>query len=193
MAQHSNSCLRMSSYLNSVIKQFQYYKSLGDKTIDRLSFDELTWLASTESNSISVVVKHIVGNMLSRWTNFRNEDGEKSWRERDKEFVASYTSKNELKNAWDEAWKCLFAAIEPLRTEDLENVVYIRNQGHTITEAINRQLAHYAYHVGQIVLIAKMIKGDTWDSLSIPLGNSSNYNKEKFNKEKGRRHFTDDL
>jgi len=181
------------SYLHSIIKQFQYYKSLGDKTIQQLSFEELQWQPNEESNSISILVKHIVGNMLSRWTNFLTEDGEKTWRNRDQEFEDTYTSKEDLFAAWETGWKCLFDAITPLKNEDLERIIYIRNQGHTVTEAINRQLAHYSYHIAQAVFLGKLIKGNQWESLSIPKGNSATYNQEKLSKEKGRRHFTDDL
>ncbi|WP_282136050.1 DinB family protein [Seonamhaeicola maritimus] len=183
----------MESYLSSVIKQFRYYKSLGDKTIEALGFEELQKELVRDSNSVSIIVKHLVGNMRSRWTNFLTEDGEKSWRERDSEFEDTFTSKDELVENWNNGWACLLNAIEPLTEEDLECIIYIRNQGHTVTEAINRQLAHYSYHVGQIVFLGKLIKGEHWDSLSIPKGESKTYNKEKFSKAKGRRHFTDDL
>lgn len=183
----------MESYLTSIIKQFEYYKSLGDKTFNQLNFEDLQNEISVDANSISIIVKHIVGNMLSRWTNFLTEDGEKQWRHRDQEFENTYTSKEELKEHWEKGWKCLFEAIKALKESDLEQIIYIRNQGHTVTEAINRQLAHYSYHVGQIVFLGKLIKGENWKSLSIPKGDSSKYNKEKFNKEKGKRHFTDDL
>ncbi|WP_425075602.1 DUF1572 family protein [Psychroserpens sp. S379A] len=181
------------SYLNSVTKQFEYYKSLGDKTISQLELHEIQKEFSKDSNSIAIIVKHIVGNMLSRWTNFLTEDGEKKWRHRDSEFVDTFKSKEELLTYWNKGWNCLFDAITPLKTEQLENIIYIRNQGHSITEAINRQLAHYSYHIGQLVFLGKLIKGNNWVSLSIPKGKSSSYNQEKFSKEKGRRHFTDDL
>lgn len=183
----------MESYLKSVIKQFEYYKRLGDKTFEQLTFVELQKEFVEDSNSISIVVNHIVGNMLSRWTNFLTEDGEKVWRHRDLEFQEKYTSKEELLKAWNTGWTCLFDAITPLTDSDLERIIYIRNQGHTVTEAINRQLAHYSYHTGQIVFLGKLIKGNAWTSLSIPKGDSSKYNKGKFSKEKGRLHFTDDL
>lgn len=130
--------------------------------------------------------------MLSRWTNFLTEDGEKQWRHRDQEFEDTFTTKEELIDTWDKGWHCLFNAIKPLTKSDLERII-IRNQGHTVTEAINRQLAHYAYHIGQIVFIGTLIKSDDWLSLSIPKGNSKTYNEEKFNKPKSRTHFTDDL
>jgi hypothetical protein len=183
----------MSSYLSSTLKQFHYYKSLGDKTINQLSFKELKQVFNDDSNSISIITKHIIGNMLSRWTNFMTEDGEKSWRHRDQEFEDTYASKEEIISEWEKGWICLFNAIEPLNEDNLENIIYIRNQGHTVTEAINRQLAHYAYHIGQIVFLGTLIKGNSWKSLSIPKGQSSDYNTDKFKKEKGRRHFTDDL
>jgi len=183
----------MNSYLESSIKQFEYYKSLGDKTFNQLTFDELKNEFAEDSNSISIIVKHIVGNMLSRWTNFLTEDGEKEWRQRDEEFIDSFHSKEELINAWNKGWDCLFTAIIPLKNEDLERIIYIRNQGHTVVEAINRQMMHYAYHVGQIVFLGKLTKGKNWQSLSIPKGKSKNYNQEKFAKDKGKRHFTEDL
>lgn len=181
------------NYLESAIKQFQYYKMLADKTLDILNEDDILWRYDEESNSIAVVVKHLVGNMLSRWTNFLTEDGEKEWRNRDAEFQNAPISKAVLLNQWEKGWNCLFEALTSLKPEDLEKIIYIRNQGHTILEGINRQLAHYPYHIGQIVYIGKMIKGKKWVSLSIPKGNSTQYNQEKFNKEKGKRHFTDDL
>ena len=183
----------MESYLTSMIKQFEYYKSLGDKTFDTLTYDELKKEFVTDSNSIAIIVKHMVGNMLSRWTHFLTEDGEKAWRHRDLEFENTYNSKEEIITDWNKGWQCLFDAIKPLNKNELERIIYIRNQGHTVTEAINRQLAHYSYHVGQMVFLGKLLKGENWQSLSIPKGDSSKYNKEKFSKEKGRRHFTDDL
>jgi len=182
-----------NSYLTSAIKQFQYYKNLGDKTFEQLSFDEMQKEFAEDSNSISIIVKHLVGNMLSRWTNFLTEDGEKSWRHRDVEFEDPYKSKENLLNAWEKGWSCLFEAITPLTNDNLEQLVYIRNQGHTVTEAINRQLTHYAYHLGQIVFLGKLIKGNQWKSLSIPKGKSKDYNTKKFSGEKSKRHFTDDL
>ena len=182
-----------SNYLESAIKQFQYYKMLGDRTFEQLNDDDIHWQFNDSGNSISIIVKHMVGNMLSRWANFMSEDGEKPWRQRDLEFVDSYMSKSDMITAWDKGWQCLFDAITPLSEMDLEQIIYIRNQGHTITEAMNRQLSHYAYHVGQIVLLGKTIKSDTWQSLSIPKGQSKTFNKEKFSKDKIIRHFTDDL
>lgn len=183
----------MNNFLSNIIKQFEYYKMLGDKTFEQIESKDIQWQYNNESNSISIIVKHIVGNMISRWTNFLTEDGEKEWRNRDTEFEFAYFSKEDMIYAWEKGWDCFFNAIKPLQEDDLDRIVYIRNQGHTVTEAINRQLAHYAYHIGQIVFLGKMIKGNEWKSLSIPKGKSTSYNKDKFSKEKGKRHFTDDL
>ena len=133
-----------SNYLDSAKKQFQYYKTLGDRTFKQLNDADIHWKFNGSGNSVSIIVKHMVGNMLSRWTNFLTEDGEKPWRERDSEFVDSYSSKSEMITAWDKGWQCLFDAITPLSEMDLGQIIYIRNQGHTITEAMNRQLSHYA-------------------------------------------------
>lgn len=183
----------MISYLDSVRKQFEYYKSLGDKTFEQLSFEELKIQFTQDSNSISIIVKHLVGNMLSRWTNFLTEDGEKEWRQRDKEFIDNYSNKEDLFNSWNKGWSCLFNTLYAINNNDLNHIVYIRNQGHTVTEALNRQMMHYAYHIGQIVYIGKLVKGKDWKSLSIPKGESKTYNQEKFAKDKGQRHFTEDL
>lgn len=182
-----------NSYLTSCIKQFEYYKSLGEKTMDQLSFEELKKEFEDDSNSIAIIVKHLAGNMLSRWTNFLTEDGEKPWRQRDNEFIDTIKTKEELIENWDKGWDCLFNVIKSLREEDLNSIIYIRNQGHTVTEAINRQMMHYAYHIGQIVLIGKLLKGTDWKSLSIPKSKSKDYNKVMFSKDKGKRHFTEDL
>jgi len=182
-----------SSYLSSIFKQFKYYKSLGDKTFEQLTEEQIHRQYNTESNSVAIIVKHIVGNMLSRWTSFLTQDGEKEWRNRDQEFKDTYSDKKEMIQAWDKGWNCLFDAIKPLTEEELEQIIYIRNQGHTITEAINRQLAHYSYHIGQLVFLGKMITNNNWKPLSIPKGKSKSYNQDKFSMKKGRRHFTEDL
>lgn len=182
-----------NDYLESVKKQFEYYKMLGDKTFAQLTDEQLFWQSSEESNSIAVIVKHLWGNMLSRWTDFLTTDGEKEWRKRDEEFDNDIADREELLSKWNEGWACLFNAINPLTKDDLTKEIYIRNQGHTIVEAINRQLAHYAYHVGQIVFVGKMLCDDKWLSLSVPKGNSKEYNAEKFSKPKHKQHFTDEF
>jgi len=182
-----------NDYLESVKKQFEYYKMLGEKTFVQLSDDKLFWQYNQDSNSIAIIVKHLWGNMLSRWTDFLNTDGEKEWRDRDAEFENDIKTRQELTDKWNEGWMCLFHAINSLTLEDLGKIIYIRNQGHTVTEAINRQLAHYPYHVGQIVFIGKMLAENGWSSLSIPKGNSQAYNSEKFLKLKEKTHFTDEF
>lgn len=181
------------NYIESIQKQFNYYKSLGDKTFEQLDENQLFWQSNENDNSIAIIVKHMVGNMLSRWTNFYSEDGEKVWRHRDTEFEDTYVSKEEILKAWEKGWNCLFEVINQLRTEDLERIIYIRNQGHTVLEAINRQLCHYSYHVGQLVYVGKLIKKESWLSLSIPKNQSQSYNKNKFDSQKHRGHFTDEL
>ncbi|MEI6947279.1 DUF1572 family protein [Paraflavisolibacter sp. H34] len=182
-----------SNYLESVIKQFEYYKLLGDKTLARIPEEQLFWQYNSDSNSIAVIVKHLWGNMLSRWTDFLTSDGEKEWRHREEEFDNDRRSKQEVLRLWEEGWNCLLSALRPLKAEDLDKIIYIRNQGHTVLEAINRQLAHYPYHVGQIVFLGKMISDGHWESLSIPRGGSKAYNAEKFAAERKRAHFTDEF
>ncbi|MEL6720194.1 MAG: DUF1572 family protein [Bacteroidota bacterium] len=178
------------NYLTSITKQFQYYKMLGDRTFEQLTEAELFWQPSEDSNSIAIIIKHLHGNMLSRWTNFLIEDGEKEWRNRDDEFVDDLETKENLLAKWEEGWTCLFTALDNVNETNFEQLIYIRNMGHTITEAINRQLAHYSYHVGQITFLGKLIKGTAWQSLSIPKGQSKAYNAKKFAQEKHREHFT---
>ena len=181
------------NYLDSVRKQFEYYKLLGERTFGQLSEEELLWQYNEESNSIAIIVNHITGNMKSRWTDFLSTDGEKEWRDRDREFEAEIKTREELESRWEEGWECLFSALRLITVDNFDTTVYIRNQGHSIVEAINRQLAHYAYHIGQIVYVGRMLKGSDWESLSIPKGSSSTYNKEKFSKDRQRAHFTDEF
>lgn len=183
----------MESYLNSVVKQFKYYKMLGEKAMEQLQEEQLFRQYNQESNSIAILVNHITGNMLSRFTDFLTTDGEKPWRNRDAEFTNPFNSKEELMNRWNEGWECLLKTLEQLSDADLERIVYIRNDGHTVIEAINRQLAHYPYHIGQMVFVAKMLKNGDWQTLSIARNKSTDYNSRKFLQDKGRRHFTDDL
>ena len=179
--------------LPSLINLLEYYRSLGQKTIDQVSDDGLFWQFNQESNSIAIIVKHLHGNMLSRWTDFLTSDGEKEWRERDGEFESSINSRKDLQEKYDEGWECVLHAVQPLTEADLASVVYIRNMGHTVLEAIHRQVAHYAYHVGQIVFIGKQLQNHKWQTLSIARNASKLYNSDKFSKEKSRRHFTEDL
>lgn len=182
-----------TNYLESIRKQFEYYKMLGDKTLEQVPEEKLFSQYNEDSNSIAIIVRHLSGNMLSRWTDFLTTDGEKEWRNRDEEFESGVTDKNVVIRQWNEGWDCFFAAINSLQPEDLSRTIYIRNMGHSVLEAINRQLAHYPYHVGQMVYIGKMICGPEWISLSIPKGNSSQYNTERFAHPKRMEHFTDEF
>jgi hypothetical protein len=183
-------------FLRSANRQFLYYKTLGEKAMDQLEPEQLFVVLNDDTNSIATIVKHLHGNMLSRWTNFLTTDGEKESRNRDGEFDSSTTLSNQTKEhvlkLWNEGWDCLVKALTDLKPEDLSHVIYIRNEGHTALEAINRQLAHYPYHVGQIVFYAKLLKKTEWTSLSIPKNKSNDYNADKFSKEKTKKHFTDD-
>ena len=181
-----------TNYLESVKKQFLYYKTLGEKAIDQLEPEQLFISLNDDTNSIAIIVNHLVGNMLSRWTDFLTTDGEKEWRNRDAEFEEILITKAELLAHWEKGWQCLFDALNSLQPEQLDEIIYIRNEGHTVLEAINRQLAHYPYHIGQIVFYAKMVKKTEWQSLSIPKNKSNNYNTDKFSKEKSIKNFTDD-
>ncbi|WP_291115985.1 DUF1572 family protein [Flavobacterium sp. UBA6135] len=181
-----------TNYLESVKKQFLYYKTLGEKAMEQLEPEQLFVSVNEDTNSISIIVNHLVGNMLSRWTDFLTTDGEKEWRNRDTEFEEILKTKPELLAHWEKGWECLFDALNGLQPEQLNEIIYIRNEGHTVLEAINRQLAHYPYHIGQIVFYAKMIKKTEWQSLSIPKNKSKNYNTDKFSKEKSNKNFTDD-
>ncbi|WP_223558420.1 DUF1572 family protein [Chryseobacterium lathyri] len=169
------------------VKRFQYYKSLGDKSFGQLSDEQMFWQYNDESNSIAVIVKHIAGNMLSRWTNFLTEDGEKAWRNRDGEFINTFKTKQEVIDFWEKGWECFFDALSQINDENLYSTIYIRGEGHLVLDAVLRQLAHYPYHIGQIVSIAKMIKNNDWKTLSIERNKSQEFNagmKDKFSQQK---------
>ena len=168
------------NYLESALFEFRRYKTLGDKTFVQLSDEEIHWKHNDSDNSIALIVKHLVGNMLSRWTNFLTEDGEKSWRNRESEFVNPAITKKEIIDSWEKGWQCLFDALNGIDESNFGNQIVIRGQAHTIPQAINRQLAHYANHVGQIVFIGKMIRGQDWISPSIAKGNSQAFNDMMF-------------
>ncbi|MBS1782991.1 MAG: DUF1572 family protein [Bacteroidetes bacterium] len=180
------------NYLESVIKQFEYYKMIGEKSFVQIPEEKLFWQFNDHSNSIATIVKHLWGNMMSRWTDFLTTDGEKEWRNREDEFENDIATKGDMMSRWNEGWSVFLGTLKSLQADDLEKIIYIRNQGHTVLEAINRQLAYYPYHVGQIVLIGKMY-AESWDSLSIPKGKSNNYNMDKLSKPRERGHFTDEF
>jgi len=166
------------NYLDSVKKYFHQQKSLGDKTIEQLDENQICWQYNENSNSIAIIVQHLWGNMLSRWTNFLTEDGEKKWRDRDSEFEPVIKTKEELKQKWEAGWQCVFSALDSLTEKDIDKTIFIRKEPQTVIDAISRQLAHYSNHVGQIVYVGKMILNEQWDSLSIPKGNSKDFNKK---------------
>ena len=181
------------TFLDSILHQFEYYKALGEKAMVQVPEERLFWQYNEESNSIATIVKHLWGNMRSRWTDFLTSDGEKEWRDRESEFDNDITTRAELMDKWNEGWEIVFQALRPLQESDLQTIIYIRNQGHTVLEAINRQLAHYPYHIGQIIFLAKMLAEEPWKSLSIPRGGSAQYNVKKFEQTKERGHFTEEF
>lgn len=179
-------------YIESVKKQFLYYKTIAEKAITQLEPEQLFYTHNEDTNSIAVIIKHLHGNMLSRWTDFFTSDGEKEWRNRDDEFVDDWKSKETVMQKWEEGWACLFTALDNITAQNLGSIISIRNEGHAVIEAVNRQLAHYAYHVGQIIFYAKLLKKESWNSLSIPKNKSKDYNREKFASDKTERNFIDD-
>jgi hypothetical protein len=183
------STLSAQNYLKNTRKLFRYYKSLGDNSLAQIDEKQIHFKFEEYSNNVATIVKHLAGNMLSRWTDFLTADGEKEWRNRETEFDDTFQSKTEMLSYWEKGWNCLFNAIDPLTVEDLDKIIYIRNEGHSVLEAMNRQLAHYSYHIGQLVFVIKALKSEDWQTLSIPRGKSENFNKEKFNKDKQRKNF----
>ncbi|HEX6044053.1 MAG TPA: DUF1572 family protein [Pyrinomonadaceae bacterium] len=174
----------LQNYHEDAIKALKAYKKLADKAIAQVKDDELFVTLDEESNSVAVVMKHMAGNMFSRWTDFLTSDGEKPDRNRDMEFVInSGTTKADVLDYWECGWACVFAAIEPLTLADFEKVVKIRGEDHTIVQAINRQLMHYSYHIGQIVYLAKHFRSTDWTSLSIPRNRSAEFNVSKFDQK----------
>lgn len=166
----------------SALTIFRQYKQLGERSLAQLTTEECYWKPSKASNSIYTIIKHMHGNMRSRWTDFLTTDGEKEWRNRDEEFEEEHVSKEELLRLWNEGWQCVFDALEPLSSDDIGRIVKIRGEEHSVLEAINRQVAHYSYHVGQIVYIAKALKDESWETLSIAPGKSKEFN-EQMNKK----------
>ena len=173
-------------YLEDALNTFRDYKKLGERAFAQLDDEDFFRTIDDESNSIAVIMKHLAGNMISRWTDFLTSDGEKPERNRDMEFVMlPETTKEDILAYWEKGWKCTFDAIEPLTADDLLRTVTIRGQDHTAMQAITRQVAHYANHVGQIVYLAKHLKSGHWQSLSVPKNRSTEFNtylKEKLGK-----------
>lgn len=165
-----------TSYIKDSTDILRYYKTLGERAIAQTPDDALAATLDSESNSIAIIVKHLAGNMRSRWRNFLTEDGEKPDRDRDAEFEAPPQTRAELLGLWDAAWKIVFEELAPLTDADLGRTVRIRGERHSVMQAINRQVAHYAHHIGQIVYIAKHLSAGRWTSLTIPRGKSAEFN-----------------
>jgi hypothetical protein len=168
------------TYLESVVKRMLTYKDLGEKTFAQLEETDFFFSPNKSSNSIALIIQHMSGNMLSRWTNFLAEDGEKNWRNRDQEFETDprFSTKEQLLGYWNKGWACMMDSLQSLNEEDLLKTVHIRSEPLVVIDAINRQLAHYPHHVGQILYIGKLIKDGSWKTLSIPKGHSDQFNRE---------------
>ncbi len=172
-------------YLDDALQRFRDYKQLAERAFAQISDEEFFRTLDEESNSIAINMKHMAGNMISRWTDFLTTDGEKPERNRDIEFVMlPDTTKDDMLAYWERGWQCVFDAVEPLKPEDLMRTIRVRGQDHTVVQAINRQLAHYAYHVGQIVFLAKHFKSSEWQSLSVPKNRSAEFNAQFQNRER---------
>jgi hypothetical protein len=176
-----------TSHLEDSLSLFRYYKKLGEDAMAQVTDAELSATLDGEMNSIAQTVKHMAGNMRSRWTDFLTSDGEKANRQRDTEFVQPPATRAELMKLWEEGWDCVWGALGPLNESDLARTVTIRGESHSVTQAINRQLAHYAYHIGQIVLLAKHFRSEQWKTLTVPKNKSAEFNQKVAAGEKSQR------
>jgi uncharacterized damage-inducible protein DinB len=167
-----------TSYVADALAIFRQYKTLAEKAIAQVSDAELHTVLDAEMNSLAIIVNHMSGNMCSRWTDFLTSDGEKATRNRDREFENPPANRAEMVKLWEQGWSCLFAALEALTDDDLTRTVTIRGEPHSVMQAINRQVAHYSYHCGQIVMLAKHFKGESWTSLSVPRRGSEEFNRK---------------
>jgi hypothetical protein len=165
-------------FIEETIKSFKGLKSNSEKALEQLADSDIHWSMNEESNSIAIIMKHISGNMISRWTDFLTTDGEKSDRNRDSEFIDEFTSRQQLMDYWNRGWAVCIDSLSALSENDLEKTIYIRREPHTVIRAMQRSLAHIAYHCGQIVYVAKQLKGGDFKSLSIPRGESAKYVQE---------------
>lgn len=174
-------------YLENVIAEFRLLKKQGERAMEQLADEEFFVTLDPESNSVAVIVKHLAGNMRSRWVDFLTSDGEKPDRFRDQEFLLdAHTSREQVMNWWEQGWQHVFTALEPLQPEDATRTIIIRQEPHTVVQAVNRQLTHYATHVGQIVFLAKHLKSAGWKTLSVPRGQSEQFNQEHFDRLKAK-------
>jgi hypothetical protein len=176
-----------TSYLKDITNLFRYHKRLADRAMQQVSDDALFISLDAESNSIAIIVKHLSGNMRSRWTDFLTSDGEKADRNRDSEFEAPPSTRAELMAVWESGWKSLFAGLEPVTDSDLSKTIYIRGEAHSVLQAVNRNLTHTTYHVGQIVYLAKHFAGSKWNTLTVPRGKSAQFNAKVASGEKFQR------
>lgn len=176
-----------TSYIEDSLTLFRYYKKLAGSAMAQVTDEQLFATLDGEMNSIAVIVKHMAGNMRSRWTDFLTSDGEKPDRNRDSEFIDPPAGRDALMDLWDRGWNCLFLALEPLTDVDLGRTITIRGEAHSVMQAINRQMAHYSYHCGQIVFLAKHFCADSWQSLSVPRGASGGFNQKVLRGEASQR------
>ena len=176
-----------TSYLEDSLAIFRYYKKLAEGAMEQVSDEQLFAALDEEMNSIAIIVKHMAGNMRSRWTGFLTSDGEKPDRNRDTEFVAPPSTRGDLMQVWNDGWERIFQALEPLSNKDLEREVFIRGEAHSVMQAISRQIAHYAYHCGQIVFLAKHLQAKQWKALTVPRGKSEDFNQRVAAKEISQR------
>jgi uncharacterized protein DUF1572 len=167
-----------NSYLEDSLSLFRYYKKLAERAMEQVSDEQLLAVLDPEMNSVAQIVKHMAGNMRSRWTDFLTSDGEKPNRNRDAEFMEPPSTREEMMGVWESGWNCLFSALEPLCEQDITRTVAIRGEAHSVMQAVNRQIAHYAYHCGQIVFLAKHLQYARWKSLSVPRGQSDNFTQK---------------
>jgi hypothetical protein len=166
-----------TSYIEDSLSLFRYYKNLAERAMEQVTDEQLLTVLDPEMNSIALTVKHMAGNMRSRWTDFLKSDGEKPDRNRDSEFAEPPSRREDVMELWEDGWRCVFRAVEPLSDADIGRTVTIRGEAHSVMQAINRQIAHYAYHCGQIVLLAKHFSHNKWQSLSVPRNRSTEFNR----------------
>lgn len=183
----------MEKSLQGIQRLFRYNKQLTEKSLNQLENIQVHEHVLCFDHSIAVLMKHMSGCLTSLWTNFRTEDGEKPWRNRESEFIDDFDSHSGLMSHWETGWGILFEAIESISDNEMDHIIYIRNEGHTIQEALERSLSHMAYHTGQIVLLAKLLKGEEWSSLSIPKGKTEEYNRKKFESKRSIGFYKDRL
>jgi hypothetical protein len=176
-----------TSYLTDSLAVFRHYKGLAERAMAQLSDEQIFAVPDPESNSVAIIVKHMAGNMLSRWTDFLSSDGEKPGRDRDTEFENPPATRDAVMAMWHAGWRCLFAALEPLTAADLDRTVTIRGEPHSVMQAINRQVAHYSYHCGQIVFLAKHLSHEHWKALTVPRGKSAEFNRRVLAGEASQR------